>query len=175
MCKVCQYYYLYHQRFSTRICLFVCEQDISNSYGRIWTKFGGQVGYVTRTNFPFWQIQHLKKCFMWFFTIEWWCQKRYIAWHCKMLWTDWVYDEDKLIRVCWRSGSGSRSENLNIFWKCFFTNERWAQKWYTAQYLKKLSGLAKTWWMSWLGDKNKPNRLWFRSGCRSGLPVGDKT
>ena len=32
----------------------------------------------------------------------------------------------------------------------------------------------KTWWMSWLGDKNKPTRFWFRSASRSGLSVGYK-
>ena len=32
------------------VCLFVCEQGISKSYGWILTKFGGQVGCVTRMN-----------------------------------------------------------------------------------------------------------------------------
>ena len=31
-------------------CLSVCEQDIGKSYGRIWTKLGGQLRCVTRTN-----------------------------------------------------------------------------------------------------------------------------
>ena len=31
-------------------CLFVCEQDISECCGRIWTEFGGQVGCVIMTN-----------------------------------------------------------------------------------------------------------------------------
>ena len=31
-------------------CLSVCEWDISKSYGRIRTKLGGHVGYVTRKN-----------------------------------------------------------------------------------------------------------------------------
>ena len=35
---------------SLSICLFVYEQDISNSYGRIWTKLGGWVWKVTRTS-----------------------------------------------------------------------------------------------------------------------------
>ena len=30
--------------------LFVCEQDISKSYGRIQIKFGGEVECVTRKN-----------------------------------------------------------------------------------------------------------------------------
>ena len=30
------------------VCLFVFEQNISKSCGRIWTKFGGELGYVTR-------------------------------------------------------------------------------------------------------------------------------
>ena len=32
------------------VCLSVCEQDISKSYGQIQMKLGGQVGCVTRTN-----------------------------------------------------------------------------------------------------------------------------
>ena len=32
------------------VCLSVCEQGISRSYGRIWTKLGGQVGCGTRPN-----------------------------------------------------------------------------------------------------------------------------
>ena len=34
----------------TQVCLYVSEQDISKDCGRIQTKFGGQVGYVTRTS-----------------------------------------------------------------------------------------------------------------------------
>ena len=33
----------------TPVCLFVCEQNISKCWGRIWTKFGGELGYVPRT------------------------------------------------------------------------------------------------------------------------------
>ena len=41
----------------------------------------------------------------------------------------------------------------------FFTIEKWGQK----QYLKKLWMYDdKTWWMSWLDDKNKRIRFWFR-------------
>ena len=32
------------------VCLFVCEQDISKSYGRIGTKSSKQFGCVTKTN-----------------------------------------------------------------------------------------------------------------------------
>ena len=32
------------------VCLFVCEHDVSKSYGRIRLKLGGQVGCVTRMN-----------------------------------------------------------------------------------------------------------------------------
>jgi len=32
------------------LCLFVCVQDISKSWGRIQTKLSGQVGWVTTTN-----------------------------------------------------------------------------------------------------------------------------
>jgi len=49
--------YLHHRRWAqvtfsplSSVHLFFCEQDISNSCGRIWTKLGGQVGCVTRTN-----------------------------------------------------------------------------------------------------------------------------
>ena len=31
------------------VCLFVCKQNISKSCGRIWTKFGEELGYVTPT------------------------------------------------------------------------------------------------------------------------------
>ena len=37
-------------RFHPFVCLAVCEQDISKSQGRIWTKLEGQVGFVTRIN-----------------------------------------------------------------------------------------------------------------------------
>ena len=33
----------------------------------------------------------------------------------------------------------------------------------------------KTWWMTCVGDKDKPIRFWFRSGFRSGLSVKYKT
>jgi len=40
--------------------------------------------------------------------------------------------------------------------------------WYIARHLKKLwMDYDKTWWMSWVGDKNKPIRFGLRSGCRS--------
>ena len=43
------------------------------------------------------------------------------------------------------------------FLKGFFTIERWGQKRYMSQFIKKLwTGCAKTWWMIWVGDKNKP-------------------
>ena len=47
---------------------------------------------------------------------------------------------------------------------------------YIARYLKtSFMGFDKTWWMCWVGDKNKPIRFWIRSGCRPGLSVGYKT
>ena len=46
--------YLHQRRWMevvfTPVCMFVCEEDISKSYGRIWTKLGGQVGCVMWTN-----------------------------------------------------------------------------------------------------------------------------
>ena len=41
---------------------------------------------------------------------------------------------------------------------------------------KKSCGLVvTTWWMSWLGDENKPIGFWFRSGSKSSLSVGYRT
>ena len=46
----------------------------------------------------------------------------------------------------------------------------------TALNFKKLwMDYDKTWWMSWVGDKNKLIRFWFRSESRSSLSVGYKT
>ena len=35
--------------FHPCLCLIDCEQNISKSCGRIWMKFGGELGYVTPT------------------------------------------------------------------------------------------------------------------------------
>ena len=44
------------------------------------------------------------------------------------------------------------------------------------KYLKNMcTDYDKTWWMSWVVDKNKAIRFWFRSGYRSILSVGYKT
>ena len=88
------------------VCLSVCEQDISKSCARIQTKFGGQVGCGTRTNWLdvgedpdpdpdagiFKVILHHRVMRL----------KRYL----KKLWTDsdetwwtgWVCNKDELIR-----------------------------------------------------------------------------
>ena len=35
-------------------------------------------------------------------------------------------------------------------------------------------GYYKTWWMSWVGDENKPIRFWLRSGFKYGPSVDTK-
>ena len=90
----------------------------------------------------------------------------------EILWTGWLFDKDELIRLWWRSGSGSGDE----FFTWFFTIERWGQKLYVAWYFKKLwTDYAKPRWIRCVSDKNKPIRFRFRCRSRSGLSVGYKT
>ena len=102
------------------VCLFVCEQHSSNICRRIWTKFGGELGNMTRTNW--FDFSEDPSPIIFLMILHHWVigLKRYIAGYLKKLWTD---------------------QNT-------------------------------TWWMSWLGDKNKPIWFWFRFGFRSDPSVG---
>ena len=84
--------------------LSVCEQDISKGCGRIQTKFGGQAGCVTWTNWLDFGEEHnlIRELFK--VILHHWetGPKRYLAQYLKTLWTDydetwtgWVCDFDK--------------------------------------------------------------------------------
>ena len=128
-----------------QVCLFACEQNNSKSCGRIWTKFCGELGYVTRTTLldfsedpnldldlrNFKAILHLRVM----------GRKRHIARYLEKLWTDsdeswwagWACYKEELIPFWWRSESGSEN-----YFKRFFTNwEIWLNR-YIEQYLEKL-------------------------------------
>ena len=64
---------------------------------------------------------------------------------------------------------------IRLFFKWFFTIEKWGQKLCVAWYLKKWwTSYAKTRWMSWLRDETKPIWFWLKSWFRSDLSVEHK-
>ena len=158
------------------LCLSVCVQDISKSSGWIQMKFGGQVGCVTRPNWLdfgeepdpatkifkvilyHWEIGPKTICSTYLKKL---CTDSDETW-----WTRWVCDEEELIQFWWRSESGSGSDN---FWSDSSPLRDVAKLIYSiARYLKKLwTNLDETWWTSWVCDKDKFIRFWWRSESRS--------
>ena len=110
-------------------------------------------------------------------------------------WRDWVCDKEENITFWWRleSGSGDRvGAKQGRLDSILVETQIWIR---IQEFLNDSSPLRdgakndiqhdvskslrwvydKTWWTSWLGDKNKRIRFWLRSGSRSGLSVGYKT
>ena len=107
------------------------------------------------------------------------------AWYLKKLWTDsdgtwwtgWVCDKDELIRFLVKFRILIRIRNFFLIFQVILHHKEMGPKtiYSVAWYVKMCTDYDKTWWMSWVGDKNKPIRFWYTSGCRSSLSVGHKT
>ena len=87
-------------------------------------------------------------------------------------WTGWACDKEELILFWWRSESASR---YYIFFYFLHHCEMGPKTIYSMTFQTLWKDYGKTWWVSWVGDKNKLIRLWLRFGSRSSLSVGYKT